>query len=93
MEGEHTLLVRKDGFAEKVRHPKIRSKKTSHAKVRLKRIFKPDIEIVTDTGTHLGMLVANTPDYIIVEVSLGVQRSFPRADVRSVRFIFDDDKK
>lgn len=93
MEGEHTLLVRKDGFAEQVRHPKIRSKKTSRAKVRLKRIFKPDIEIVTDTGTHLGMLVANTPDYIIVEVSLGVQRSFLRADVRSVRFIFDDVKK
>lgn len=93
LEGEHTLVVRRDGYAEQVRHPKIRSNKTSHAKVRLKRIFKPDIEIVTDSGSYLGMLVSNTPDYIIVEVSLGVQRSFPRADVRNIRFVFDEKKK
>ena len=92
-EGEHTLVVRKEGYAEQTRHPKIRSLKTSHAKVRLKRIFKPDIEIVTDTGSHKGILVKNTPEYIIVEVKLGVQRSFPRADIRSVRFLDGDGAK
>lgn len=92
-EGEHTLVVRKDGYAEQTRHPKIRSQKTSHAKVRLKRVFKPDIEIVTETGTHLGMLVSNTPDYMILEVKLGIQRSFPRADIRSVRFLNGEEEK
>lgn len=87
MEGEHTMVVRKEGYAEHTRHPKIRSHKTSQAKVRLKRVFKPDIEIVTDTGAHKGILIKNTPEYIEVEVSLGIQRSFPRADIRSIRFL------
>ena len=92
MEGEHTMVVRKEGYAEHTRHPKIRSHKTSQAKVRLRRIFKPDIEIVTDTGSHKGILVDNTPEYIIVEVKLGIQRSFPRADIRSIRFLDRDSK-
>lgn len=87
MEGEHTMVVRKEGYAEHTRHPKIRSHKTSQAKVRLKRIFKPDIEIVTDTGAHKCILIKNTPEYVEVEVSLGIQRSFPRADIRSIRFL------
>ena len=87
MEGEHTMVVRKDGYAEHTRHPKIRSHKTSQAKVRLKRIFKPDIEVVTDTGAHRGILISNTSEYIVVEVKLGIQRSFPRADIRSIKFL------
>lgn len=86
-EGEHTLVVRKDGYAEATRHPKIQSRRTSKANVKLKRVFKPDVEIVTDTGTYQGILVSNTPDYILVEVKLGIQRSFPRADIRKVRFL------
>ena len=92
LEGEHTLVVRKSGYAETTRHPKIQSNRTSKANIRLKRIFKPDVEIVTDTGTYQGILVSNTPDYILVEVKLGIQRSFPRADIRKVRFLGGKEK-
>jgi hypothetical protein len=92
MEGDHTLVIRKDGYVEQTRHPKVQSKKTIQTRVRLKRAFIPDIEVVTDTGAHRGILVDNTPDYIVVEVKLGIQRSFPRADVRSVKFL-DRNKK
>ena len=87
LEGEHVLVLRKNGYAEHTRHPRIQSGKTSKANVRLKRVFKPDIEIVTDTGTYQGILVDNTPEYMLVEVKLGIQRSFPRADIRKVRFL------
>ena len=92
LEGEHTLVVRKSGYAETTRHPKIKSNRTSKANIRLKRIFKPDVEIVTDTGTYQGILVSNTPDYILVEVKLGIQRSFPRADIRKLRFLGGKEK-
>jgi len=87
IEGEHLLVLRKYGYAEATRHPKIQRSKTSRANVRMKRVFKPDIEIETYTGTYQGILVSNTPDYIIIEVTLGVQRSFPRADIKKVRFL------
>ena len=88
-EGEHVLVVSKKGHAEQTRHPKIRSRKTSTAKVRLKRVFEPDVELTTITGTYKGMLVDETPDFVIVEVALGIQRSFPQADILSVRPIKD----
>ena len=87
LEGEHVLVVRKDGYAEQTRHPRIQSGKTSRMNVRMKRVFKPDIEITTDTGVYQGILVSNEPEYILVEVKLGIQRSFPRADIRKVRFL------
>jgi len=90
MEGEHLLVLRKYGYAEAARHPRIQRSKTSRANVRMKRVFRPDIEIETYTGTYRGILVSNTPEYIIVEVTLGVQRSFPRADIKKVRFLDGD---
>lgn len=87
LEGDHVLVVRKDGYAEQTRHPRIQSGRTSRANVRMKRVFKPDIEITTDTGVYQGILVSNEPEYILVEVKLGIQRSFPRADIRKVRFL------
>lgn len=92
LEGEHTLVVRKKGYAEQTRHPKIRSRKTSSARVRLRRVFVPDVEIVTTTGRHRGILVEETPDLVIIEVTLGVQSGFPQADVLSIRRLEDDHK-
>lgn len=92
LEGEHVLVLRKDGYAEHTRHPRIQRNKTARANVRMKRVFKPDIEITTDTGTYQGILVNKTADYIIVEVKLGSQRSFPRADIRKVRILDGKDQ-
>jgi hypothetical protein len=82
LEGEHTLVVKKDGFAESVRHPKIRNSKTSVANVRLRRLFIPNVEIVTARGEYRGVLVSRTPTEVVIEVSLGITRSFPQAEIR-----------
>ena len=87
MEGEHTLVVRKDGYSEVVKHPRVKSSSTVQTSVRMRRIFVPDVEIVTDVGTYRGILVNNSPDYVTVEVTLGIQRSFPRADIRKINFL------
>ena len=87
LEGEHTLVVKKDGYAEHVRHPKIQRGKTSKVNARLKRIFKPDAEIVTNGGTYQGILISNTPESVVMEVKLGIERSFPRAEIISFRFL------
>ena len=86
-EGEHTLVVRMDGYAEATRHPKIRNSKTSQFNVRLKRIFIPDVEIVTARGSYKGVLVSNTPELVTIEIKLGITQSFPRSEVRSVNFL------
>ena len=84
LEGEHVLIVRKEGYAESLRHPSIQSSKTSRHNVRLRRVFAPDVEIETARGTYRGMLVNVTPEHVEVEVSLGITRSFPRSEIRSM---------
>ena len=88
MEGEHTLVLKKDGYSEMVRHPKIQSEKTfKQHKIRLVRMFVPDVEIVTARGSYQGILVSNTPSSVEVEVSLGITRSFPRDEIRKINFL------
>lgn len=91
LEGEHSLVVKKDGYAESVRHPKIRNSKTSVANVRLRRIFTPNVEIVTARGEYRGVLVSRTPNEVVLEVSLGITRSFPQEEIR--KFTWLDGKK
>ena len=93
MEGEHTLVVRKDGYSEVTRHPHVKSSSTVQASVRMRRIFVPDVEIVTDVGTYRGILVNNSAEYVTVEVKLGIQRSFPRADIRKINFLNTGSRK
>lgn len=87
LEGEHTLVVKKDGYAESVRHPKIRNSKTSVANVRLRRIFVPDVEIVTARGEYRGVLVSRTATEVVLEVSLGITRSFPQSEIRKFSWL------
>lgn len=92
LEGEHVLAIRKDGYAEALRHPKIVNSQTAKANVRLKRVFVPDVEIVTARGSYQGVLVSNTPDTVVVEVSLGITRSFPRSEIRKINFLTTEAK-
>ena len=85
--GEHTLVVRKDGYAESVRHPTVQASKTFQANVRLRRIFIPDTEIVTARGSYRGVLVSVTPDSVILEVSMGITRSFSKDEIRRMESI------
>ena len=88
LEGEHTLVVKKDGYSDLTRHPKIKNSQTSKQHhVRLARIFTPDIEIVTARGTYTGVLVANTADSVVIEVKLGITQSFARDEIRKITFL------
>ena len=90
MEGEHTLVLKADGFADLVRHPKVQSTKTLRHQVRLSRIFTPNVEIVTSRGTYKGVLKANRATEIEIEVSMGITRSFPRDEIRKVTLLNSD---
>ena len=84
LEGEHTLVLRRDGYAEAVRHPMIQNSKTSRQSVRLRRVFSPDLEIETSRGTYRGMLVNATPEYVEMEVSLGIIQRFLKSEIRKM---------
>lgn len=92
LEGEHTLVVRKEGYAEWIRHPKVENSKTTPCGARLQRLFIPDIEIVTDNGSYRGVLVSRTPEMIEIEVSLGINRTFRRAEIREIKVLMPDAK-
>jgi len=88
MEGEHTLILKRDGYQDLVRRPRILREKTSKFhKQRLTRIFTPDVEIVTSRGNYKGVLISNSPSSVTVEVSLGITRSFPRDEIRKITFL------
>ena len=86
-EGEHTLVLRCEGYAEVTKHPVVENKKTQIVNAKLKRIFAPDVEIQTDSGTYRGVLISNTPSGVEVEVSLGISRMFPHSEIRKLNFL------
>ena len=86
--GEHTVTARARGYNEVSRSKvSVEPAKGQEVKIALKRVFTPDIEIVTDTGSHSGVLVNNGPDYVTIEVSMGVQRTFPRSEIRKLTLL------
>ena len=86
-EGEHTLVLRCEGYADVTRHPVVENLKTQTVNARLKRVFTPNVEITTDSGVHRGVLISNTANGVEVEVSLGINRTFPHSEVRKLEFI------
>ncbi len=89
--GEHVLAVRKDGYAEAVLHPVVENLRTTSKTVRLRRIFKPNVRLVTATGTYTGVFIDNSNDAVTIEVSMGITRSFPREDIKKIDFIGNED--
>lgn len=87
IEGEHTMIVKKEGFADSTRHPKIQNSKTSKANVTLKRVFTPNIEIVTPNGKYRGVYVSADNDQIMIEVKMGVQRSFLKSEIVMINYL------
>ena len=86
-EGEHTLVLKHEGYADVTKHPVVENQKTQTVNVRLKRIFTPDVEILTDSGTYRGVLISNTPAGVEVEVSLGIARTFQHSEIRKLNFL------
>ncbi|MGN0855291.1 MAG: PEGA domain-containing protein [Kiritimatiellia bacterium] len=85
--GEHTVVIKKHGYAEVVRRPTLEASRATPLDIRLKRVFTPDIEIETSTGVYRGVLVENGISALVIEVSMGVNRTFPRADIRNITLL------
>lgn len=84
--GEYQLLARLRGYAEAKGRVKIEAKKATKLNLRLKRIFIPDTEIETVSGTYRGVLVdSNNPDTYRLEVKEGIMQDFRKADVRTIK--------
>ena len=86
-EGEHVLVLKCEGYADVTKHPVVENRKTQTVNVRMKRVFTPNVEITTDSGVHRGVLISNTANGVEVEVSLGINRTFPHSEIRKLEFI------
>ena len=86
-EGQHTLQVRCEGYATVTRHPTVETSKTKSVSVRMKRVFTPNVEIVTDNGTYRGVLISKTPAGVEVEVSMGIISTFRHNEIRKLNFL------
>ena len=80
-EGEHTLLMQHSGYEDLSVSVKVARGKTTTVNKRVKPVFHPDIEVVSNGHTYRGVLVSKTADYVTIETKPGVQRCFPTADV------------
>ncbi len=85
--GEHTVVLKGLGFAEVVKRPLIESKRATPLDVKMKRVFTPNVRIHVLTGTYTGVLLNNNSDRIVLEVSPGVSRSFPKQDLRKIEML------
>lgn len=86
-EGEHTLVLKREGYADVTRHPVVENRKTRLVNAILKRVFTPNVEITTDGGVHRGVLISNTPAGVEVELSLGIKHVIPHSEIRKLEFI------
>lgn len=93
IEGEHTVIVSKEGYANSTRHPKIQKSKTSKANVTLRRIFTPNVEIVTPNGKYRGVYISADQDQVMVEVKMGIQRGFAKSDIIKMTFLDKENEK
>ena len=88
LEGEHTLVLKLDGYADATRHPKVKSSTTSRQhKVTLSRIFIPDVEILTARGTYQGVLIKRSGESVTIEVKPGIMRDFSQDEIRKINFL------
>lgn len=93
VEGEYTVIISKEGYANSTRHPKIRQSKTSKANVTLRRIFTPNVEIITPNGKYRGVYVSADNEQVMVEIKMGIQRGFAKSDIIKMTFLENETEK
>ncbi len=86
-EGEYTVVLKRVGCAEAVKRVFVKSRAATPLDVKLRRVFTPNVRIQVLTGTYAGVLVDNDAERIVIEVSPGVNRSFPKQDLRKIEML------
>ena len=54
--------------------------------MKLRRVFVPNVRIVTDRGEYEGVFVSSSSESVIVEVKLGITRSFSKSEIRKIEY-------
>ena len=87
IEGEHLVTVKMKGYEEASKHFEVATRKTTELRVKMKRIFAPDIEITTVNGTiKRGMILEQTAlGSYRIETRPGLEETISSDDVKSVR--------
>lgn len=84
--GEHSLVAHLRGYAEAKGSIKIEPNRASKVNLKLKRVFIPDTEIETVSGTYRGVLMdSDNPGTYRLEVKEGIMQDFLKNDVRSIK--------
>lgn len=61
MEGQHTLIFQCEGYAEMTKHPVVENSKVKQMSVRMKRVFIPNVLIVTEANEYRCRLIRKLP--------------------------------
>lgn len=86
--GDHLIVVRAPGCAEKMLHFKVEAQRSlSVPVVRLKRVFKPDLRIETTSRTILAVKIRDTRDQIVVQEKPGIDLVIPRETIRKIEYL------
>ena len=86
-EGEHTVRIKRHGYAEAVEHPVLKASSTTPVKVRLKEVFTPDVRIVTYSESVDGILRESNASFVTIEVKRGVNRTIPKENIRAIEYL------
>ncbi len=88
MEGDHQIVLRKDGYQEVVRTVRVESQQTAkNHRVVLKRAFIPNVEVDTVNGTFRGVFKSQSEQTIVIETKPGTDYPIPRQIVRKIEFL------
>lgn len=82
--GDHVLVMKRFGYEDLTVPVKVYAGKTATVNKRVNRVFRPNVEVVSNGATYKGVLVSKTYDYIVIETKPGIQRCFPIADIKKI---------
>ena len=83
--GEHSVMVRLDGYQDVSRKLTVKSKETGKLFVKLHRVFTPNTEVETIRGVHRGVFVEKDfAGNITLETSPGVHQTYRRDEIRKI---------
>ena len=74
--GDHVLVMKRFGYEDLTVPVKVHAGKTATVNKRVNRVFRPNVEVVSNGATYKGVLVSKTYDYIVIETKPGIQRSY-----------------
>lgn len=80
-EGTHSIEFMKPGFINKTEKCDVKRGEATLLRAELKRRFIPDYEVVTESGSHKGVLQSITPTAVRIETRPGIVSTYPLENI------------